>query len=112
MVLLGEEVQEKIEEVEKEFYVTEANKVGEAVELSINLVVGLTSSQTMKVKGLIGRQEVVVLIDYGATYNFTSTELVQRLELPRIETTRYGVIMGTRLAVQGAGIFTGVVLVL
>ena len=62
----------------------------------------------MKLKGEIVRQPVVVLIDGGATHNFISVELVQLLGLIREETTAYGVIMGTEVAVQGAGICKGV----
>ena len=51
-------------------------KTGEVVELSINSVVGLTPPQTMKVKGEVGGQEVLVLIDSGASHNFIAAELV------------------------------------
>lgn len=77
---------------------------GEAVELSINSVVGLTSSQTMKVKRKIGEQDVVVLVDCGVTHNFISADLVQQLDIRWTETSSYGAIMGTGFAVQGAGI--------
>jgi len=50
----------------------------------------------------------VVLINGGATHNFISVDLVQRLGLNREETTSYGVVMGTGMAVQGAGICKGV----
>lgn len=36
-----------------------------------------------------------MLIDCGASHNFVSAELVQKLGLRRIETLGYGVIMGT-----------------
>ena len=38
------------------------------VELSINSVVGLTNPVTMKVRGNIFGEEVVVLIDCGVTH--------------------------------------------
>lgn len=44
--------------------------IGEIVELSINSMVGLSSPKTMKVKGTIAQQHVVVVIDCGATNNF------------------------------------------
>lgn len=55
---------------------------------------------------------MVLLIYCGATHNFISAKLVQRLGLPRIETTGYGVIMGIGFAVQRAGICKGVNLAL
>ena len=42
----------------------------EHIELSMNSVVGLTTPQTMKLRGDIERQPMVVLIDEGATHNF------------------------------------------
>lgn len=87
-------------------------EISEMVELSINSVVGLTLSKTMKVKGTIAQQEVVVMIDCGATHNFISTELVRRLGIPLVSTRSYGVLMGTGLTVQGSSICKGVVLTL
>ena len=51
---------------------------------------------------------MVVLIDGGATHNFIPTELVRHLALLREETTGYGVVMGTGMAMQGVGICKGV----
>ncbi|RVW33015.1 Retrovirus-related Pol polyprotein from transposon 17.6, partial [Vitis vinifera] len=80
----------------------------DAVELSLNSVVGLTTSGTMKIKGTIGSKEVIILVDSGATHNFLSLELVQQLALPLTTTTSYGVMMGTGISVKGKGICRGV----
>lgn len=84
---------------------------GKAVEfVALNTVAGFTTPGTMKLKGAIQGREVVILIDCGATHNFIAHSLSEELKLPCSETTSYGVIMGTRLAVKGKGICCGVVL--
>ncbi|XP_062088275.1 uncharacterized protein LOC133794862 [Humulus lupulus] len=45
--------------------------------LSLNSLVGISSTHTMKLAGKIGQQQVTVLIDSGATHNFISTEVVK-----------------------------------
>ncbi|XP_022897563.1 uncharacterized protein LOC111411244 [Olea europaea var. sylvestris] len=97
-------VEEPVEETIEE----EKSVVGELVELPMNSVVGLTSSHTMKIKGKCLKEEVLVLIDCGVIHNFISADLVRKLGLPRTETMVYGVIMGTGLTVQGAGVCKGV----
>ncbi|KAL4019455.1 hypothetical protein IC575_018203 [Cucumis melo] len=58
----------------------------------------------MKVRGKLLGEEVIVLIDCGATHNFVSEKLVKKLILPVKETSHYGVILGSGAAVQGKGI--------
>lgn len=58
----------------------------------------------MKVKGKVGDQEVMVLIDIGATHNFISAELVEKLQLPVTGAEAYGITMGTGALVAGRGI--------
>lgn len=41
-------------------------------EVSLNSVIGLCNPKPMKLKGLLGDLEVVVMIDPGATHNFLS----------------------------------------
>ena len=48
------------------------------VEHSGNSVVGLTSPKTLKFRGEIKGEWVIVMIDPGATHNFISMELVRR----------------------------------
>lgn len=90
------------EDMEEGVSQEEATNVIEGVaEVSLNFVVGLITPKTMKLRGQIGSQAVVVLIDFGATHNFISTELAKKLELPLAKTEGYGVIMGTGLSVKG-----------
>ncbi|KAA0064015.1 ty3-gypsy retrotransposon protein [Cucumis melo var. makuwa] len=74
------------------------------VELSINSVVGLNDPVTMKVREKLQEEEVVILIDCGATHNFISDKLVKRLHLLTKETAHYGVILGSGTTIQGKGI--------
>ena len=80
------------------------------VEISLNYVVGLTTPTTMKLCGMIGPQEVVVLIDSWATHNFISIDLVKKLAIPMVTTEGYGVLMKTRLSVWGEGVCKSIVL--
>lgn len=66
----------------------EVLRVEGPMELSINSVVGLTTLETMKIRGHIGSRGVIVLIDCGASHNFVSKEVVQQL-------AGYEVKMGT-----------------
>lgn len=66
-------------------------EVEDAVELSPNSMVGITSLGTIKLKGRFGQQEVVVLINCRATYNFTAQHLVESLKLPLTQTFKYGI---------------------
>ena len=75
------------------------------IELSINSVAGLDNPGTMKVKGKVKNEEVVVLIDCGATHNFIFKKLVTALNLPLKTTTTYGVILGSETAIKGKGVW-------
>lgn len=49
----------------------------DGVVLSLHSLVGLSEPRTLKLKGEVHGMEVMVLIDYGATHNFISTNLVE-----------------------------------
>ena len=84
--------------------------VEKAVELSINSVVRLTTPKIMKLKEFVRQQEVVILIDCGASHTFISMDLVEYLAIPKQPTSSYGVLMGMRLSVKKERICKGVVL--
>lgn len=69
------------------------------VELSINFVVGLNDLDTMKVRGKLHGEDVIILIDCGATHNFISEKLVKKMSILRKETTHYEVILGSGSAI-------------
>ena len=61
-------------------------------EISSSSVVGISQPQTMRMKRNINGQEVIVMIDSGATNNFISVTAVNRLQLESTEGDRYGVM--------------------
>ncbi|XP_010541181.1 PREDICTED: uncharacterized protein LOC104814705 [Tarenaya hassleriana] len=105
-VILAEEITETGEELEEEQDNEAGNREdeGEFAELSLNSVVGLTSPKTLKIRGSIEGQEVVVLIDSGATHNFISLKLMKKLKLRPEGNTQFGVSLGTGMKVKGKGI--------
>ncbi|TYK21389.1 ty3-gypsy retroelement transposase [Cucumis melo var. makuwa] len=103
------EIIEEEETERKELNVVEARGVNTGcVVLSINSVVGLNDPGTMKVRGKLQNEEVIVLIDCGATHNFISEKLVKLLQLSTKETPHYGVILGFGKAVQGKRVCEGI----
>ncbi|KAA0043666.1 Ty3/gypsy retrotransposon protein [Cucumis melo var. makuwa] len=99
------EIVEEEKEEKKELSRIEINEdITTVVELSINSVVGLNDPGTMKVRGKLLGEDVIILIDCGETHNFVSEKLVKKLILPIKETSHYGVILGFGAAVQGKGI--------
>ena len=71
MVICREEEREIELSVDMEVRFESARKGDCAVvELSMNFVIGLTSSKTMKLQGEIKGKGVIVMIDPGATHNF------------------------------------------
>lgn len=74
--------------------------------LSLNSFVGLASpkTKTLKVRGKIAGQDVIVLVDSKATHNFIALELAQKCRLSCSQTNRYGVILGTGTEVMSHGV--------
>lgn len=64
-------------------------------------MLGFLHKATMKLKGRVAEKEVVVLIDCGATHNFIHQKLVDKVNLPLSETTNYGMVVGSGVAIQG-----------
>ncbi|KAA0056171.1 ty3-gypsy retrotransposon protein [Cucumis melo var. makuwa] len=95
------------EEKELAMMVVKENNKGYA-KLSINSVIGLDDPGTMKVRGKLHDEDIIILIDCGATHNFLLEKLVEKLQIPTKETTHYGVILGSDTAIQGKGVCEGV----
>ena len=84
--------------------------LADAAELSLNSVVGISTLKTVKLRGIIMGQEVIVLINCGASHNFILVELVAKLGIPSIGTHNFRVLMGAGLLVQGISLCNGVLL--
>ncbi|KAK0607764.1 hypothetical protein LWI29_020190 [Acer saccharum] len=59
-----------------------------SVDVSLNSLMGFTSSTTMTLKGMLGSREIIVLVDSGASHSFISTKVVTELGLPLEETDK------------------------
>ena len=100
----GEAEEEEVEEQERPHL--------DVAEVSLNSVVGFTLNHKMKIRGRIGEQDVVVLIDSGATHNFISNKVVDRLGLCLTDIGSFGVVMGTGKVEKSRGICRGLILLL
>ncbi|KAG8389693.1 hypothetical protein BUALT_Bualt01G0005300 [Buddleja alternifolia] len=76
----------------------------EMVALSLCLASGITGPKTMLVRGRMQGEEVTILIDMGATHNFVSLALVEKLGLLVESTRRFGVRLGDGSRVNALGI--------
>lgn len=72
-------------------------------EVSLNSVIGISNPKIMKLKGLIGDHEVV-MIDPGATHNFISLSAVDRAGIQISNSGAFGVSLGNGEAIRGEGV--------
>ena len=56
----------------------ERGEEDQGVEVSLHSIAELTSPKAMCLRGFIRAQEVITVIDPGATHNFISSTLVER----------------------------------
>ena len=82
----------------------------QGIEVSLHSIAGLTSPKTMRLRSFIKTQEVITLIDPGATHNFIFSALVEKMKLTITDTAEYGVAMGMRDKVSGHGVCKGITL--
>ena len=72
--------------------------------VSLNSVVGINSPRTMKLRGEIGGEGVIVTVDPGATHNFILSTAVSKLHLVISETEEFSVTLGTGEIRKSSGI--------
>lgn len=70
-------------------------------ELPLYSVAGLNQSQTMKLRARLGRQDIIAMVDSGASHNFISRELIVKLGMEVDEAVRFGVCLGDGGRVSG-----------
>lgn len=96
-MLIVQDDDEREDEEETENTEESEVKVIEAtnnVEIALRSIVGFSGKGTMKLKALVAGREVVVMVDCGATHNFIHQKLVTELELPLMQTSNYGIVVG------------------
>lgn len=72
--------------------------------LSLNSFLGKHSPRTTKLVGMIGKTQVVILLDSGASHNFITPSLADRLKLKIEADTGLEVLLGNGVSVHGAGV--------
>ncbi|KZV19807.1 peroxidase 64 [Dorcoceras hygrometricum] len=77
------------------------------LELPLYSISGMTQPQTMKLRGRIQNQEAVVMVDSGASHNFISRKLVEKLGMEIDEAVKFGVCLGDGTKVQCQGLCQG-----
>ncbi|KAF7810565.1 Transposon Tf2-12 polyprotein [Senna tora] len=73
------------------------------MSLSLKSIVGITGGRTMKFVGRVKGEEVLIMIDCGASHNFISASLVEKLSLPKVKTSTYKVTVGDGHLVESEG---------
>lgn len=107
-MLLTEEDEEGLESGDEGVVVVTGVEQTITPEVFLNFVVGLSSPKTLRLKGLVSGEEVIVMIDPGATHNFISLSLIEKLQLPLVQTKEFGVSLGNGESVKGSGECRGV----
>ncbi|KZV21493.1 peroxidase 64, partial [Dorcoceras hygrometricum] len=74
------------------------------VELPLFSISGMTQPQTMKLRGKVQNAEAVAMIDSGASHNFVSRKLIEKLGTRIDEEVQFGVCLGDGTKVQCQGI--------
>ncbi|KAF8369296.1 hypothetical protein HHK36_032691 [Tetracentron sinense] len=86
-------------------------------EISLHAIVGSQTPQTMRVKGRLGKTQIMVLVDSGSTHNFLNPNIARKEGLKVIKSGCFevavangdqvpclGRCMGVRLVIQGVPI--------
>lgn len=105
-----EEVESEPEEDANPVPVIEADSpdVASLSKICLNSMFGRANPKTIKLRGYLFEEEVVVMIDPRATHNLVSLNLVKISATP---SEKFGVALGTRVFVQRRGKCEGILLI-
>ncbi|KAF5462657.1 hypothetical protein F2P56_018645 [Juglans regia] len=87
-LFLIEEVEEELSDTLKEEEAIEGGEMLDFVtntvqpEISLHALIGSVNPRTMRVKGRVGNQKVVILIDSGSTHNFIDPSVIKKAKVP------------------------------
>ncbi|XP_019089071.1 PREDICTED: uncharacterized protein LOC104733383 [Camelina sativa] len=77
---------------------------GYEVEVLNGNVDGIAGPTTTKVRGSVGKEAIVIMLDSGATHNFISLEAVKKLKLKCRANPDLNIKLGTGILVNGLGV--------
>lgn len=76
----------------------------ELCTLSFNYFLGINSPRTTKIRGIIQNKEVVIMLDSGASHNFISPEVDDKLHLKVSVDSSLEVLLGNGVSVKALGV--------
>ena len=92
------------EELEDELIVWQP----EMKTISVQSLLGLNNPTTTKLRGVIKKQQILVMLDSGPTDNFISPSLANHLKLKQENDRTLDILLGTGASVKGSGVCRGV----
>lgn len=77
-------------------------------EILLHAITGSLNPKTMRVKGRVGSQWVIILIDSGSTHNFVDPAILNRVSVPMIADEKVRVKVANGEMVNSEGKVLGV----
>ncbi|XP_061347791.1 uncharacterized protein LOC133293270 [Gastrolobium bilobum] len=77
-------------------------------QISMHALSGFVVPQTLRFKGLIGKSEMLLLVDGGSTHNFVQPRVVAELQLPILNDRQFDVMVGNGQVLKCEGFCSAV----